>query len=198
MPWGIAAAAVIGAYGASQQARAGERGAAGQTAAARYATDENRRQFDLTRRDMAPWLGAGTDALARQTQFLNGDMSGFQNSADYKWAVDQGFKGLDRGAAAGGGLYSGGADADRIALGQGLASQYAGDYWNRLAGVSGTGQTTANQLGQLGQGYSFQNGQNAMNGANARASAYANTANAWGNFGNQLAGYGSMYAGRRG
>lgn len=198
MPWGIAAAAVVGAYSANQQSRAGEKGAAAQQSASQYATDENRRQFDATRRDMQPWLTAGTDALGQQQAFLNGDWSGFQNSPDYKWAVDQGFKGLDRSAAAGGNLYSGGADADRIALGQGLATQYAGNYYNRLAGLSGTGQTAANNLGSLGQGYAMQNGQNAMNGANARASSWANSANAWSNYANQLVGAAGQWAGNRG
>jgi hypothetical protein len=36
-----------------------------------------------------------------------------------------------------------------------------------------------------------------MNGANARASSYANTANAYGNFGNQLVGAIGQYYGSR-
>jgi hypothetical protein len=197
MPWGVAVAAVVGAYGASRQARAGERGANAQERASQQATEEQRRQFDLTRQDMAPWLQAGTDALGRQQAFLSGDWSGFQNSPDYKWAVDQGFKGLDRGAAAGGNLYSGGMDADRISLGQGLATQNANNYWNRLAGLSQTGQVTANQLGGYGQNMANNVGGNLMNAANARASSYMNSANAWANYGNQLAGLagqaGGMY-----
>ena len=122
MPWGIAAAAVVGAYSANQQSRAGERGANAQVRASQEATAENRRQFDLTRGDMMPWLSAGQGALNLQQRFLDGDMSGFEKSPDYAFALEQGFKGLDRGAAASGGLWSGGADADRIKLGQGLDS----------------------------------------------------------------------------
>lgn len=198
MPWGVAVAAVVGAYGASRQARAGERGANAQERASQQATEEQRRQFDLTRQDMAPWLQAGTDALSQQQAFLSGDWSGFQNSPDYKWALDQGFKGLDRGAAAGGNLYSGGMDADRMALGQGMATQYANNYWNRLAGLSQTGQVTANQLGGYGQNMANQVGGNLMNAANARASSYANSANAWANYGNQLAGLAGQFGGMYG
>jgi len=197
MPWGIAIGAVAGLAGSAMQSRAGERGANAQVAASNAATAEQSRQFNTTRQDMMPWLQAGRDALGMQQRFLSGDFSGFETSPDYAYSLEEGFKGLDRGAAAAGGLWSGGADADRIRLGQGLASQNANNYWNRLAGLSGTGQTTAGQLGQYGQSYAQSYGQNAMNAANARASSYANTANAWGNFGNQLAGYGAQYAGYR-
>lgn len=181
MSWVAVGSAAVGVIGGAMSSRAGKKGAEGQAAASQYATDEQRRQFDQTREDMMPWLNAGTNALGQQQAFLGGDWSGFENSPDYAFAVDQGFKGLNRGAAANGSFGSGGADADRIALGQGLATQYAGNYYNRLAGLSGTGQAAAGQLGQFGQAFGQQAGQNAMNGANARASSYANTANAWGN-----------------
>lgn len=186
MPWGYAFTAAVGYLGTQEQVEAGERGAKGQEAAARYATDEQRRQFDITQANLQPWLDAGKWALPQQMAFLQGDWSGFENSPDYKFAVQQGFKGLDAGAAARGNLWGGGTDADRMALGQGLATQYANNYWNRLAGLSNTGQNTANTLGQYGANFANQAGQNAMLGAQARASSYANTANAWGNYANQL------------
>lgn len=181
MSFMAAGGAVVGLAGAYLSSEAGKKGAEGQVAASQYATQEQARQYDQTRQDLMPWMDAGGWALGQQKNFLTGDWSGFENSPDYAFAVDQGFKGLNRGAAAQGNFGSGGADADRIALGQGLATQYAGNYWNRLSGLSGTGQQTANQLGQYGANYANQAGQNAMNGANARASSYANTANAWGN-----------------
>src|SRR5690606_7233334 len=70
------------------------------------------------------------------------------------------------------------ADADRIALGQGLATQYAGNYWNKLSGLSGTGQQTGQYLGQMGANMANQAGQNAWGAANARASAYGARADA--------------------
>lgn len=196
MPWGIAATAVVGAWSANKQSKAGKKGAKGQQDAARAATEEDRRQYDLTRADQMPWLQAGQQALDLQTRYLAGDTSGFENSADYKFAVDQGFKGLNRRGAAQGNRLSGGADADRIALGQGLASQYGNDYWNKLSGRAGQGQTTANSLGQFGANLANAAGENAMNAANARASSYANSANAWSNFGNQLGNMAGQYGQR--
>jgi hypothetical protein len=197
MPWGVAAAAVVGLYSANKQSQAGKAGAAAQTAASQYATDEQRREYDQSRQDQLPFLQAGQDALGRQAAFLNGDWSGFENSPDYKFALDQGLKLSDRSAAARGSLFSGGHSADLMQLGQGLATQNADNYWNKLAGRAGQGQVTAQNLGQLGASMATNIGNNAMNGANARASSYANTANAYGNFGNQLVGAIGQYYGSR-
>lgn len=187
MPWGLAVAAV-GAYasyeGAKKQANAAGKGAD-------LTVAEQRRQFDLTRGDMMPWLTQGGWALDKQRQFLEGDWSGFQNSPDYKFAVDQGFKGLERNLASNLGTSSGGADADRIALGQGLATQYAGNYWNKLAGLSNTGQQTAQQLGQFGANAATNIGNAYANAANARGSSYASQANTIGQFANQFNQYAS-------
>lgn len=197
MSWGFVVAGAATVIGGALQANAGEKGANAQRRAADAATAEQRRQYDQTRQDLMPWLQQGGWALDQQRNFLNGDWSGFQNSPDYRWAVNQGTQALDRGATAQGNLWGGGADADRIALGQGLATQYAGNYYNRLAGLSGTGQTTANQLGGFGQQYGQQYGQNQMNSAQAQASSYANTANAWGNVAQQGASlFGQYQAGR--
>lgn len=195
--WAAAVATVaVGAYSADQASKAGRRGADAQRAAADAATAEQRRQFDLTRSDQMPFLDAGYDALRRQQAALEGDFSGFEQSPDYLFALQQGSQALDRGAAARGGFMGGGADADRIKLGQGLASQNFGNYWNRLAGRAGQGQSAATTLGGLGANMATNIGGNLMDAANARASSYANTANQWGNFGNQAAGaFGSWYGG---
>ena len=196
MPWGIAAAAVVGAYSASQQSKAGKKAAQEQADAANYAADLSHQEYEQTRQDMMPWLNAGTNALTQQQNFLNGDYGAALNSPFYKASLEEGFKGLDMGAAAHGNLWGGGTDADRIRLGQNLASSQLNTYYNALAGLSNTGQTTANQLGQFGANYATQAGGYAQDAANARASSYANTANAWGNYGNQLTGaFGYWYGG---
>ena len=192
MPWGVAVAAVVGAVATSQAA---DKGADASNRATAATVGEQRRQFDLTRQDMAPWLREGGWALGEQRRFLEGDMSGFINSAEYKAAMDQGFKGLERGLAAGGALGSGGADADRIALGQQLATQYAGNYWARLAGLSQTGNSTAGQLGQFGSQAAANIGNAYMQNGQARASAYAAQGNAWANAANQ---WGQAYMYNRG
>lgn len=197
MAWAAVIGGATALIGGAMSARAGQRGAEGQAAAAAEATAEQRRQFDTTRQDMMPWLNAGGWALDQQQNFLRGDYSAALNSPDYKAALEEGFAGLDKGATAQGNLWGGGMDADRMRLGQNLASQQIGNYYNRLAGVSNTGQTTATQLGQFGQNFANQAGQNGMAGANARASSYANSANAWGNAIGQVGGAVSQYLGNR-
>lgn len=177
--WAAAVATVaVGAYSANQQSKAAQGAANAAQGAADASTAEQRRQYDQTRSDMMPWLNQGGWALGQQRAFLEGDWSGFEDSPDYLFAVDQGNKALSRAAAANGSLVSGGTDADRIALGQGLATQYAGNYWNRLAGLSNTGQTTAAGLGGLGANMAGQIGQNAWGAANARGSSYQQRADA--------------------
>lgn len=187
--WIAGATLAVGAYSAYAQGQAGEdaANAAGNASAAQIA--ENRRQFDLARGDQLPFLEAGHDAIGRQQAVLNGDTSGFDNSADYLFRRDQGFRGLNAGlaaeGAAGPGGFSGGADADRIALGQGLAGQAIDNYWGRLAGMAGQGQAGATNLGALGAGYARSTGDAYQSAAAARGSAYQNTANAWSQFGAQ-------------
>lgn len=193
--WLAGATLAVGAYGASQQAKAGKQGAAAQQAAADAATAEQRRQFDINQANQAPWLQFGQESLGQLRQLNAGDYSGFYGSPDYLAAQEMGTQALDRGATAQGNLWGGGADADRIRLGQQLATQYLGNFRNSLQSGAGMGQSSANQLGAYGQNYAQSVGQNAMTGAQARASSYANTANAWGNFGNQLVGMLGQYGG---
>lgn len=197
MPWGVAAA-VVGAKIASDGQKKAAKSAAGASQAATDATiEEQRRQYDQTRTDQMPFLEAGYGALKRQNAFLDGDTSGFENSADYKFAVDQGFKGLNRGLARSGGLWSGGGDADRIAFGQGLASQYANNYWNKLAGQAGQGQGAANQLGGLGANMAGQIGGALSGNAFAQRQSSYDRANANSNLLQQGVGaFGQWYGGQ--
>lgn len=192
-----AATVVVGAYSADQQSKAGKAGAAAQQAASNAATAEERRQYDQTRQDQLPFMEAGYDSLRRQTAALNGDLSGFENSPDYLYARDQGIQSLDRSAAAKGGYTGGGADADRMTFASGLASQNFNNYWDRLRGRAGQGQGSAQNLGGYGAQMAGNIGNNLMNGASARASSYANTANAWGNFGQQAVGAFNQWYGNR-
>lgn len=179
MSWGAVAGAAVGLVGSAISNRGARRGADAQQQAALAATEESRRQFDITRQDLMPWMDAGRGALDSQQSVLRGDYSGFMNSPDYLYARDASLQALDRGAAARGGFMGGGADADRIQLAGGLATQNLGNYWNKLAGMSGTGQQTATDLGQFGADFANQAGNNLFAGANARASSYAAQANNW-------------------
>ena len=155
MSWIKAGVTLVGAatkyYGDKKAAAAQQKGYDAATA-------EQRRQFDLAREDQMPWLQAGQRALHQLEQLNSGNFSSFTASPDYQFALTEGLKGLDRSAAARGALWSGGADADRMAYASGLATQNYGNYYNRLASLAGLGQTTGNtctiaggkQIWQLG------------------------------------------------
>lgn len=174
--WAAAATVAVGVYSANQQKKASERGLAAQQAGADAATAEQRRQFDLTRQDQAPWMQAGTDALAQMQALNGGDFSSFTESPDYQFARDMGLQGVDRSASARGGMFSGGADADRMKFASGLASQNYGQFYNRLQSMAGQGQTTASGLGSLGMGMAGNIGNIAMGMGDARASSYQSRA----------------------
>lgn len=172
MSWAAVAGAAVGVVGGVIQNNKSKSAANAQQAGYDAAARESGRQYDQTRQDMQPWLGAGTNALAQMQQLNSGDFRSFKQSPDYEFAFSQGLQGLDRSAAARGSLYSGGADADRMAFGQGLASQQYGNYYNRLASLAGVGQQTAGQIGQFGQQNALNQGGAAIGVGNARASAY--------------------------
>lgn len=165
MSWGMVAGAVVGVVGGAMQNSANKKGADAAANAQMMSVQEQQRQYDQTRQDMMPWLDAGRQGLNQLSLLAGGDMRGFYNSPEYAFTRDQGLQSLERGAAARGGMYSGGADADRMKFASGLASQEYGNHWNRLAGLSGVGQSTANSLGQFG------------------ANAATNIGNAYGNIG---------------
>lgn len=197
MPWGAAIAAVGAIGGAAMQSNAAGDAADAQQAAADRSLAEQRRQFDTTRQDLMPWLNAGQDALALQQRFLGGDASAFSESPDYQFRLQQGQNQLEGSAAARGNLFGGGAAADLQNYGQGMASQELSNWWNRLSSVSNTGQTTGQSLGGFGSNYANAFGQSQMDAANARASSYAGSANAWGNAANQLGNLGGQYFAQR-
>lgn len=176
MPWGVAVAAVVGAYGANEQKKAGEAAADAQSDASAAAIAEQRRQFDLTRQDNMPWLETGQWALGRYKDVMNGDYTDFYNSPDYLATQQQGLGFLDRSAAARGGLFGGGHGADLMKYGQGLAAQQLGNYRGALGTLAGYGQNTAQSLGQFGANAANQIGSQYNNIGNARASSYFNSA----------------------
>jgi hypothetical protein len=105
----------------------------------------------------------------------------------YQFRFEEGQRALDRGAAARGGLLSGGYGRKAIRYGQGFASQEYSNVYNRIANIAGLGQTSATTSGNAalyaGQGM----GNAASNAANASAYGQIQAGNAWANAGNQIA-----------
>ena len=109
----------------------------------------------------------------------------------YQFRLDEGMKGLERSAAARGGLLSGATLKGITRYGQDAASQEFTNAFNRyqaertgtlnpFQSMAGQGQSTANTLTNLGMNYANQAGEAYMGAGNARASGYVGQANAIG------------------
>lgn len=119
-------------------------------------------------------------------------MKDFQADPGYAFRMSEGLKGLDRQAAARGGLISGAALKGAQRFGQELGSQEYMNAFNRyqtnranqlnpLQSLAGAGQTSANTIGSAAGQYGQGATEAAYQGANARASGYVGSANAWSN-----------------
>ncbi len=193
MGWGAVIQAVGGYFAADKQSDAAKDSAAAQGQASDATIAEQRRQFDLMTANRQPWLDAGKNALGQMGELNSGNFSSFHESPDYQFALQQGQQGLDRGAAARGGLYSGGHTADTIKFGQGMANQQYGTFYSRLSDLATGGNATAGALGAAGMGMASNIGNAYQNTANARASSYAQQADTWGQFGAGLGGLANNY-----
>ncbi len=116
-------------------------------------------------------------------------MSDFQADPGYAFRMSEGMKGLERSAAARGGLLSGSMLKGIQRFGQDLGSQEYMNAFNRyqternarlnpLQSLAGVGQTTSQQLGAAGQTMASNVGQTMGAAAQARASGYMGGANA--------------------
>ncbi|WP_131721572.1 hypothetical protein [Xanthomonas sp. NCPPB 1128] len=150
-----AVTAIGGAYSANQQKNAAKDAANASNAAQTQAWAANNA-------NMQPYLTAGQNALTQIQQLNAGNFDSFKESPDYAWTRDQGIQALDRSAAASGSLYSGGHSADLMDYASGLASQNYGNFYNRLSGLAGMGQSAAGALAGVNTGYA-----NAVGSTNA-------------------------------
>lgn len=178
--WVAGAIVVGGALGANASTKA----ARTQAAAADRATESQERMFERNVELQEPWRQAGVNALAKMGTGFTGQVDLTQDPG-YAFRMSEGMKALERGAAARGGLLSGGTLKATQRFGQDLASQeYQNAYnraltqYNTTAALAGVGQTTAQQLGQAGMLAAQNIGQTQMAGAAARASGYVGGANA--------------------
>lgn len=200
MPFGIAAAGLAAGaaiYGANKQAGAAKDAGAAGLAASQAAIEEQRAAREQFQRNIAPYLTSGTGALGTIGALNAGDFSAFQASPDYQFRMDQSLQGLDRTAAAQGGVSGGGADADRIALAGGLASGEYNNFYNRLYNLAALGQNAAVGAGSMGQQTASNIGNLLGQGAAAQGNAAIGSANAWSNAAGGLAGLAGQYIGSR-
>lgn len=110
--------------------------------------------------------------------YLDDHRATFENSPGYQHQLDEGNKAIERMAAARGLRLSGGTLKAGADYASGLAAQDYGNYFNRLAGIAGAGQTATGQQVSAGQSFANAYGNNALAAGQARASGYMNQANA--------------------
>jgi len=136
-------------------------------------------------------------------------MADYEADPGYAFRMSEGMKGLERSAAARGGLLSGSILKGIQRFGQDLASQEYQNAFNRyqtnraaqlnpLQSLAGVGQTTANTLGQAGTQFANTMGNIGMNQANVAGNAAMSRASAYGNTLNQLSYLGGRYFGGSG
>ena len=197
MTWWVAGSVVGGALIGSISASSAADSQAASTASG---IAEQRRQFDITQGNQAPYLAAGKTALG-QLQTENDtpfDASKVQMDPGYEFARKQGQQAIDRQTAAAGGRISGASLKAASEYNNGVASQgYSTAYnranqsrtdrLNRLAALAGVGQTATQNIGSIGQ--TTANNISNLTTAQGNASAASTIAqgNIWAGAGNQLA-----------
>lgn len=194
MPWGIAAAAVVGAVASD---RASDKAADASQSATNSSIGEQRAARQEYQANIAPYTQAGTGSLATLQALNRGDFSSFEQSPDYAFTRDQGLAGLDRSLAARGGLNSGGADADRIRFASGLASQQYDNFYNRQYNLAAMGQNAIAGQGSMAQSTANNIGNLLTANATAQGNAAIQQGNNYANTANQLGGAYQQYQGRQ-
>jgi hypothetical protein len=182
----IGGSALLGAASSRSAAKA-------QAGAADRAADLQRDQFERQVELQAPFREAGITALNKlvplATNYTPFGMSQFQADPGYAFRMSEGMKGLERSAAARGGLLSGATLKGIQRFGQDLGSQEYMNAFNRyqternaqlnpLQSLAGVGQTTSQQLGAAGQTMASNVGQAMGAAGQARASGYMGGTNA--------------------
>lgn len=202
----ILGAGALGAIAASRsgksQAAAADRAGELQRQVADQQVELQREQFNRQVELQQPFRDVGLRALGKlegATDYTPFGMSQFQQDPGYAFRMSEGMKGLERSAAARGGLLSGGTLKGIQRFGQDLASQEYTNAFNRyqternarlnpLQSLAGVGQTSAQQVGAAGQSmasgignalgaYGQGAGQAMGAAAQARASGYMGGAN---------------------
>ncbi len=206
---GAAAIGAVGAIGGAMISSSAAKGAAStQAAAAEQARQDTLAQQALTREDLAPFRGAGTDALTRLKGLLG--LSGGEGSLNdyglpgltfqptqaqleatpgYQFDLSQGLRGVENSASAQGRGISGPALqaaarfatnlADKTLLTQqGIFQQNLNNVLSPYQQMAGKGQDAANQTASLGQQSTQYGAQYGVGAGNANAAGQVGSSNA--------------------
>lgn len=154
----IGAGLVMNALSSRSAGKAAGRAADVQAQASREGVAEQRRQFDITQEQFAPFREAGLGALSQQQAMLglSGEeaqqqaMAGLQESPAQQFLRGRAERSLLRNQAAIGGLGGGNIRTALQQQGVGFAQQDIQNQFNRLSALTGAGQTATTNVAQLG------------------------------------------------
>lgn len=169
-------AAIVGGtslLGGLVQGNAAKQASKAQTQAAQQGIDEQRRQFEESKRILSPYTMAGTEAIGglrpyaeagvgalEQQQILLGlrgreaqqaAIQQLEQGAGFQAQVRQGEEALLQRASATGGIRGGNLQAALAQFRPQMLQQAIEDQYGRLGGMTALGQTTTQNIAQLGQ-----------------------------------------------
>lgn len=194
MSWGLVikgAVAIGGAYLSNRaQKKATEGASQAQQDASQLGIDEQRRQFDAVQKLLAPYVNAGTGAMAGQQDLLGlngaqaqqGAIAGIQSSPMFGAMAAQGEDAILQNASATGGLRGGNVQGALAQFRPQLLGALIDQQYQRLGGLSQMGQASAAGVGSAG----MQTGTQVANLLGQQGAAQAGAALAGGRADGQL------------
>jgi len=169
--------------GSKRAGKAADRANAAASESEANALAEQKRQYDTTREDWAPWMQTGEDALGRMNSTQGGDYSAFEASPGYQFRMDEGARNAENSFSNRGG----GGNAMRAMedYRQNMASSEFGNWWNRQSGLAGLGTNATGNVQNAGANAANNSSSAYMRGGENRASIGLYGANQQANYLNQ-------------
>jgi len=201
---GVATAIGVGVAGIAAGAYESSQASSDQQAAAQSAQNTQLGMYNQTNANLAPFRTTGADATARLAGLMgvgpnamtNAQVSSYlTNLPGYQFQMQQGTQAIDRSAASQGLLNSGATGKALQQYGQGLGSNYFGQYLNQLQFLSNQGENAAAQTGQFAQQTGAGVAGSQIYGGNAAAAGAIGTGNSITNGINQGVGLYGLYQG---
>lgn len=194
---GPVGAAIGGVAGSLIGGKKGKKAAGIQASSYDAAAAAQREALGRAQGYQLPYQNTGIEGINALTRLNSGDYSSFYNSPDYVYARDEALRGVEGGAAARGGLYSGNAGRRLAEVAGWLASKNLGAYRDSVFRQIGIGQGAANTLTNADMGTAGNVGNALIGAADARASGVVAKSNGLTNTIDQVAGIAGDYSGSK-
>ena len=184
----MVAAAVIGGslLGAGATIFGASKAADTQKEASKDATDVQKKMFDITQKNLKPYMAAGESALPSLTNF---DQAALEATPGYKFALSQGMKAVENSLSARLLGASGAALKGAATFATGLADTTYGEQYNRLLERAKLGENAAAMVGTNATATGHDIAGNIIGAGNAGAAAWNAGAGALSKVGSDIGGY---------